>query len=142
MDDRRWTIDDGQKNKKSYKGLQENIKRLKLPAIEAFENKYPDRDYAIDFEYSEFTCLCPKIGLPDFATIYIEYVPDKLCVELKSLKMYFIAFRNAGIFHENAVNRILDDIAAAAKPRRLEVRGEFNVRGGIKTVVKAKYEKD
>jgi len=109
-------------------------------AIEVVDNKNPDRDYTVDIEFPEFTCVCPKTGLPDFATIKIEYIPDKLIVELKSLKMYFISYRNVGTFHEDATNKILNDLVAACKPRKMKVVGEFNVRGGIKTTVTAEYK--
>ena len=107
--------------------------------IEVIEIKNADRDYTVNIEFPEFTCVCPKTGLPDFATIRIEYVPDKLIVELKSLKMYFISYRNVGAFHEDVTNKILDDLVAACKPRKMKVVGEFNVRGGIKTTVSAEY---
>jgi len=107
--------------------------------IETIENKNADRDYTVNIEFPEFTCVCPKTGLPDFATIKIEYIPDKLIVELKSLKMYFISFRNVGTFHEDVTNKILNDLVAACKPRKMKVVGEFNVRGGIKTTVSAEY---
>jgi len=129
-------------NKKSnYEGLQENIRKLKTPKIEVWQNKYPDKEYTVSLEIPEFTCICPKTGLPDFATIRIEYSPDKYCVELKSFKMYTIFYRNLGIFHEHAVNKILEDLIRACKPRWLKVTGEFNVRGGIKTVVTAEYKR-
>jgi 7-cyano-7-deazaguanine reductase len=129
------------RNKSTYEGLQKNIRKLKTPAIEVWENQYPDKNYTINLEIPEFTCICPKTGLPDFATIYIDYIPDKYCVELKSFKLYLISFRNVGIFHEHVVNRILDDFVKATKPRWLEVRGIFNPRGGITTTVKAEYRK-
>jgi 7-cyano-7-deazaguanine reductase len=103
--------------------------------LETFPNPKPGRDYLIRFETDEFTCLCPKTGQPDFATIRIEYVPDSLCVELKSLKLYLWSFRNEGGFHEDVTNRILDDLVAAVRPRRLRVEGDFNIRGGIHTTV-------
>jgi 7-cyano-7-deazaguanine reductase len=103
--------------------------------LETFPNPKPGREYVIRFETDEFTCLCPKTGQPDFATIRIEYVPDSLCVELKSLKLYLWSFRNEGGFHEDVTNRILDDLVAAVKPRRLRVEGDFNIRGGIHTTV-------
>ena len=103
--------------------------------LETFANPKPGRDYVIRFETDEFTCLCPKTGQPDFATIRIEYVPDALCVELKSLKLYLWSFRNEGGFHEDVTNRILDDLVAAVRPRRLRVEGDFNIRGGIHTTV-------
>ena len=103
------------------------------------KNGYPGRDYHVHIEFPEFTCVCPRTGLPDFATLKIDYVPDKSIVELKSLKLYFTSFRNLGIFHEHVVNRILDDIIAVCKPRALSISGEFGVRGGIKTTVSATY---
>ena len=104
-------------------------------SLETLPNPKPERDYVIRFDCPEFTCLCPKTGQPDFATIRIEYVPDSLCVELKSLKLYLWSFRNEGGFHEDVTNRILDDLVAAVKPRRLRVEGDFNIRGGIHTTV-------
>ena len=109
----------------------------KLPSIETFPNQF--QDYEIRIEMPEFTSVCPKTGLPDFGTINIQYVPNKLCLELKSLKMYILAYRNMGIFYENAVNRILEDIVAACRPVWATVRGEFNPRGGMKSVVEARY---
>jgi 7-cyano-7-deazaguanine reductase len=103
--------------------------------LETFANPKPERDYTIRFETDEFTCLCPKTGQPDFATILIEYVPDRLCVELKSLKLYLWSFRNEGGFHEDVTNRILDDLVAALHPRRLRIEGDFNIRGGIHTTI-------
>jgi 7-cyano-7-deazaguanine reductase len=108
-------------------------------ALETFPNPSPGRDYEIRFEAPEFTCLCPKTGQPDFATIRIRYVPDELCVELKSLKLYLWSFRQEGHFHEAVTNRILDDLVAATHPRRMTVEGDFLVRGGIHTVVVASY---
>jgi len=110
-------------------------------ALETFPNPNPDRDYRISFECPEFTCLCPKTGQPDFATIRIDYVPDRLCVELKSLKLYLWSYRDEGAFHEAVTNRILDDLVAAIGPRHLTVVGDFNVRGGIHTVVTASYDR-
>jgi len=112
------------------------------PEIECWPNQFPGRDYVISVEAPEFTCVCPKTGLPDFATIRIEYVPHGLCLELKSLKMYLLAYREMGIFHENVVNLILEDIVRAADPRRLTVTGVFNVRGGLQTTVTATHERD
>ena len=110
-----------------------------MSKIETAKNSYPKREYNVHIEFPEFTCVCPRTGLPDFANIVIDYVPDKKIVELKSLKLYFIGYRNQGIFHENAVNQILDDIVAACKPRKMKIVGEFNVRGGLKTTVSATY---
>lgn len=109
----------------------------KLPRIECWPNQY--KDYEITISIPEYTSICPRTGLPDFGTITISYVPNKLCVELKSLKYYILAYRNLGIFYENAVNRILKDIVSACKPKWCVVTGEFNVRGGMKTTVEAKY---
>jgi 7-cyano-7-deazaguanine reductase len=110
-----------------------------MSKIKALENPYPNREYNIHIEFPEFTCVCPKTGLPDFANIIIDYVPDKKIVELKSLKLYFVSYRNLGMFHEKVVNKILEDLMAACKPRSAKVVGEFNVRGGIKTAVAAEY---
>ncbi len=110
-------------------------------ALATFPNPRPGRDYEIDITCPEFTALCPMTGQPDFATIRIVYCPDELCVELKSLKLYFWSFRNEGHFHEDVTNRILDDLVSALSPRRLEITGDFNVRGGLKTVVRARYAK-
>ena len=107
--------------------------------LDTFANPKPDRDYLISFECPEFTCLCPKTGQPDFATVHIEYVPDRLCVELKSLKVYLWSYRDQGAFHEAVVNRILDDLVGATSPRRMTVEGDFWVRGGIHTVVRATH---
>ena len=107
--------------------------------IETFPNPAPARDYEIEFECPEFTCLCPKTGQPDFATISINYVPDVECVELKSLKLYLWSFRDEGHFHEAVTNRILDDLVAKISPRSMTVEGDFYVRGGIHTLVRASY---
>lgn len=107
--------------------------------LETFPNPHPERDYEIHMECPEFTCLCPMTGQPDFATIEISYTPDKLCVELKSLKLYLWSFRNEGAFHEAVTNQILDDIVKAIKPRRMQVVGDFFVRGGIHTMVTVTY---
>ncbi len=122
-----------------YEGLQEDIRDLVLPDIDTWKNRYPDRDYHIRIDIAEFNCICPKTGQPDFATISIDYVPDLGCVELRSLKLYITAYRNVGVFHEHAVNRILDDFVAAVKPRSVEIEGLFNARGGITTTVRARW---
>jgi 7-cyano-7-deazaguanine reductase len=109
--------------------------------FETFPNPRPDRDYEIVISCPEFTSMCPKTGLPDFGEIRITYTPDASCVELKSLKYYMNSFRNRGIFYEHVTNEILDDLVAAMHPRRITVVGDFSVRGGIKTVVTATYEK-
>ena len=108
-----------------------------LPKIECFENQF--KNYEITISIPEFTSMCPRSGLPDFGTITIRYIPGKWCVELKSLKEYILAFRNLGIFYENAVNRILRDFVSAAKPVRAVITGEFNVRGGMKSTIEAVY---
>jgi 7-cyano-7-deazaguanine reductase len=107
--------------------------------LDTFPNPKPGRDYTIEFTCPEFTCLCPKTGQPDFATVTIRYVPGRTCVELKSLKLYLWSFRNEGHFHEAVTNRILDDLVAAVRPRRMEVVGDFLIRGGIHTVVTATH---
>jgi 7-cyano-7-deazaguanine reductase len=108
-------------------------------ALEWFDNPKPEREYEIRFECPEFTCLCPKTGQPDFATIRIRYVPAQRCVELKSLKLYLWSFRDEGTFHETVTNRILDDLVALLAPRRMTVEADFLVRGGIHTVVEASH---
>jgi len=118
--------------KEAEAGLKE-----KLPLIETFPNQFPD--YEIKVEYPEFTSVCPKTGLPDFGTITIRYIPNKHCLELKSLKMYLLAYRDLGIFYENAVNRILKDIVKTCQPVKVVVTGEFNPRGGLKSIVEAQY---
>jgi 7-cyano-7-deazaguanine reductase len=110
--------------------------------LETFPNPSPARDYEIRFECPEFTCVCPMTGQPDFAVIRINYVPDRVCVELKSLKLYLWSYRNEGAFHEAVTNRILDDLIGVLRPRRAEVIGDFFVRGGIHTVVAARYPDD
>ena len=109
----------------------------KLPPLETFPNQFPD--YEIKIEVPEFTSICPKTGLPDFGTIVIRYVPDKRCLELKSLKTHLLGYRNLGIFYENAVNRILKDVVKACRPVRATVTGEFNPRGGMKSIIEAHY---
>ncbi|MFA5183402.1 MAG: preQ(1) synthase [Syntrophales bacterium] len=126
--------------KNSYQGLQKNVRKLKLPKIDTWENQYPEREYAIHIETDEFTCVCPKTGLPDFATIIIDYAPNDKCLELKSLKEYFLAYREMGIFHEHLTNKILDDVVAASSPRWATVTAEMKVRGGILTTVTAEYK--
>ena len=112
-----------------------NINIPKFHNLETENNEYPDRDYEINIEIPEFNCVCPRTGLPDFGTIHITYVPDKLIVELKSLKLYIVKFRSVGIFHENVTNKILDDMQRALKPRSINVVGDFKPRGGIKTTI-------
>ena len=107
----------------------------KMNTLETFENPNPHRDYTIRIDLPEFTCLCPKTGQPDFATIHLEYVPDKLCVELKSLKLYIWAFREQGAFHEAITNEILNDLVEITSPKFMRIRAVFNVRGGVYTTV-------
>lgn len=109
--------------------------------LDTFPNPQPQRDYRIHMEIPEFTCLCPKTGQPDFATIELDYIPELKCVELKSLKLYMWSFRNEGAFHEAVTNRILDDLAAATKPRYMRVTARFYVRGGVFTTVVAETRK-
>ncbi len=111
--------------------------RAKLPEIAVFPNQFPD--YEITIEIPEFTSVCPKTGLPDFGLVTIRYVPRRTCLELRSLKEYILAYRNLGIFYENAVNRILKDVVQACRPVRASVRGEFNPRGGIRSIIEARY---
>ena len=120
-----------------YKDVAKKGLDVKLPDIECFENQF--RKYKITIIIPEYTSVCPKTGQPDFGTITIEYEPDKYVIELKSLKIYIQAYRNVGIFYENAVNKILNDIVKAAKPIWVKVKGEFNPRGGIKSIVEAVY---
>lgn len=127
------------KKKSSYEGLQKKIRRLKTPKIEVWINQYPDREYMISLDCLEFTCICPKTGLPDFAKFTIQYIPKRFCIELKSFKLYLTSYRNVGIFHEHVTNKILEDFAKACRPRFARIEGEFNVRGGIKTTVSAMY---
>ena len=107
--------------------------------LEVFANPHPDRDYTIEMECPEFTSICPVTGQPDFGTISIRYVPDQQCIELKSLKLYLWSYRQEGAFHEAVTNNILDDLVAACAPRQMTVVGDFNVRGGITTVVTAEF---
>ena len=110
--------------------------------LETFDNPRPERDYTVRIRIPEFTCLCPKTGQPDFATLYIDYVPDTKCVELKSLKLYVWSFRDEGAFHEAVTNRILDDLVTATQPRFMRLTAEFNVRGGVYTNVVAEHRDD
>ncbi len=110
--------------------------------LEAFENEFPERDYWIEMNCPEFTCVCPRSRQPDFARLIIRYVPDRQCIELKSLKLFLHAFRDVGIFHENAVNHVLDTFVSACRPRQAEVVGIFNARGGIQTTVTATFSRE
>ncbi len=129
------------KRRSAYEGLQKNIINLKTPKIEVWENQYQDKLYTICLDIPEFTCICPKTGLPDFAVLRIEYSPSRYCVELKSFKLYTIFYRNLGIFHEHVINKILDDFVKACKPRWVKITAEFNPRGGIKTTVIREYKR-
>jgi 7-cyano-7-deazaguanine reductase len=129
------------KRNSSYEGLQKDVRQLKTPAIEVWSNQYAGRDYVIHLEIPEFTCVCPKTGLPDFAIVKIDYRPGKHCLELKSLKMYMLFYRDIGIFHEHLVNKLLDDCVRACQPRWMKVAVEMNPRGGIYTNVEAEYKK-
>ncbi len=115
------------------------MKKQSSKNLEVFPNPHPERDYEIHMECPEFTCLCPKTGQPDFAEIDILYTPDRKCIELKSLKLYMWSYRSEGAFHEAVVNKILDDLVSACKPRWMQVVGDFNVRGGIHTTVRVEY---
>ena len=110
--------------------------------LTAVENRFPHRDYEVSVTLPEFTCLCPMTGYPDFASIRVRYIPDKTIIELKSLKLYINRFRNDSLFHEEAVNRILEDLVACCQPRWMEVVGDFNPRGNVKTVVRAEHRPD
>jgi 7-cyano-7-deazaguanine reductase len=126
-------------SEQTYEGLQGHIPRMETPPIENWEFQYPGSETHLEVTIPEFTCICPKTGLPDFATLTISYVPDKLCLELKSLKEYFLFFRELGIFHEHVVNKVLADCVKACKPKRMEVKGVFNARGGIQTTAYARH---
>jgi 7-cyano-7-deazaguanine reductase len=114
---------------------------MTVATLETFPNPRPGRDYEIEIRCPEFTSVCPKTGLPDFGEIVVRYVPDELCLELKALKHYIVGYRDQGIFYEAVTNQILDDLVAACQPRRMSVTGNFSVRGGIGTVVKAEHTK-
>lgn len=126
-------------NESSYEGRQDDIRDWKTPAIEVFENIYPDRNYSITMTIPEFTCVCPKTGLPDFAQMTLHYQPTQNCIELKSFKEYLLAYRNKGIFHENVVNKVVDDLVKTVQPKYLKLVGVFNARGGIQTTVQREY---
>lgn len=113
-----------------------------VKTLDTFPNPAPQRDFHIHMEIPEFTCLCPKTGQPDFATLLLDYVPEAACVELKSLKLYIWSFRNTGCFHEEVSNRILDDLVSATRPRYMKLTAKFYVRGGIFTTVVAEYRRD
>jgi 7-cyano-7-deazaguanine reductase len=119
--------------------LKRGQKEILESKLEVFDNRYPHRNYEITIANPEFTCLCPKTGYPDFAEIEIRYIPDKFCLELKSYKLFINKFRDRGIFHEEAVNEILEKLVEVLKPRKLKVKGDFNPRGNVHTVVEAEY---
>jgi len=125
--------------KSSYEDRQNHIPSLKTPKIEKWEFMYPNSATDLRIEVPEFTCVCPKTGLPDFATLLIEYRPTKYCIELKSFKEYLLFYRELGIFHEHVVNKVLKDCVKAVSPKYMKVTGIFNSRGGIQTTVVAKY---
>lgn len=127
--------------KSSYEDLQGEVRNLKTPKIEVWKNQYLDKKYTVTLDIPEFTCICPKTGLPDFANIKIEYSPDKYCIELKSFKMYTIFFRNIGIFHEHLINKMLDDFVNSARPHLAKITAVFNPRGGITTTVSAEWKR-
>jgi len=113
--------------------------RIKI--LETFENQYPDRDYRITHIFPEFTSVCPKTGFPDFAELRLEYIADQLCLELKSLKLYYFSYRNDGIFYESVTNKILDDLVFVCKPRFMKLTANFNVRGGISSEITVEYSR-
>ena len=123
-----------------YQGKQEYVRTVELPEISVVQNEYPDREYVAKIEYPEFSTICPKTGLPDYAKIEIVYNPNEFLAELKSLKVYFVAFRNIGFFHEHFTNRIFDDFIEAVKPNWAKIEVQVNPRGGITTTVKRKYK--
>jgi 7-cyano-7-deazaguanine reductase len=116
--------------------------QMSLASLDTFAYKYKGKEIKISFTCPEFTAICPFSDFPDFATIKIEYVPNELCIELKSLKLYINSFRSAKIFHEHVINRILDDFVAACDPVAIEIEGDFNIRGNIKTIIRASYRRD
>ena len=122
--------------------MKEGQKAIQEAKLTAIENQYPHRDYEVSITLPEFTCLCPMTGFPDFATIHVKYIPDRLVLELKSVKLYINKYRDQSIFHEEVVNRILEDLVAVCQPRWMEVVGDFNPRGNVKTVVRAEHKKE
>ncbi len=112
----------------------------KIKILEVFENAYPERDYIIEHTAPEFTSVCPKTGQPDFATMILKYIPNKLCVELKSLKLYYQSYRNDGIYYESVTNKILNDLVEALQPRYMKLTADFKVRGGISSIVEVEYK--
>lgn len=125
-----------------YESRQDHIPSLKTPDIEVFRNVYQGRKYLVKIEALEFTAICPKTGLPDFGIITIEYIPDEVCLELKSLKEYFLFYRNVGIYHENLVNKVLEDLVEVARPIYMKVKAVYNIRGGMRTTVEREYHRE
>lgn len=128
-----------EKKQSSYKGLQGHVRKMKTPDIDVWRNQYSDKEYVVKLEIPEFTCICPKTGLPDFATARLQYRPGQWCVELKSFKLYIVFYRDVGIFHEHVVNKILGDFVKSCSPRWARIEMVFNPRGGITTSVEAEY---
>ena len=128
------------RKKSSYEDLQRHIRSMKTPEIEVWKNQYPKARYVVHIDIPEFTCICPKTGLPDFAQICIEYIPAQYCVELKSLKEYMIFYRDIGIFHEHFANKLMDDFIKACHPRWAKITTKFNPRGGLTTTVTREYK--
>ena len=126
-------------SKSNYEDLQNDIRDWRTPEIETFANVYSDKEYEIRMSIPEFTCLCPKTGLPDFAVLQLIYVPNQHCIELKSLKEYILIYRSKGIFHENLVNKIVEDLVKAVQPKSLRLEAVFHARGGIQTTVVRSY---
>ena len=124
------------------KPLKKGQKAIRESALTTVKNRYPHRDYEVKITLPEYTCLCPMTGYPDFATIHVTYIPDQLILELKSLKLYINKFRDESIFHEEAVNKIMEDLVAVCQPRWMEIVGDFNPRGNVKTVIRAEYKKE
>jgi len=129
-------------NEKEIIGDFKSPDSVRPDILETFEYEYPETDVGLDISTDEFTCVCPKSGLPDFATITINYKPDKKCVELRSLKFYLMSYRNVGIFHEHVVNRILGDFVKAVEPKTVTVYGDFKIRGGLHTTSEVSWEKE
>lgn len=129
------------KKQSSYEDLQSDIRDLKMPEIEVWENKYSDREYIIHLDVPECTCICPKTGLPDFVHLKISYIPRAVCIELKSLKLYIVEYRNVGIFHEHITNKVMDDFVAACDPQWVRVESIVMPRGGIQTTVVSEYQR-
>ena len=125
---------------KEIVGEMKSTDAIRADVLESFEYEFPERDVELDISTEEFTSVCPKSGLPDFATIRINYLPDKKCVELRSWKFYLMSYRHVGIFHEHVVNRILEDFVAAIEPKRATVYGDFTIRGGVHTTSKVSWE--